>query len=184
MRAGPQLQSLNQPPHALPSIEEGRCLDHGKPLPGLKPLPVLLPATTGEGSTVQQDAGAGAPGHGGSGPGVEGSLSARTYFRQHHERLLMRTEEVRNFESAELAFLASCRLRKHFQQAATLTTKDAASQDPVRLAGADTNPPPRDREFKWLEAALEGTASQRLWLYVYNEPTCMKTMPLCTRARP
>jgi hypothetical protein len=149
-RSGHQLPSLNMPTPDLPPIDESKSLDKNAPLPEIKKLPI------GDGSSgVEGGAGAGAPGHGGSGPGVDGSVSARTYFREHRERMLMRGQAVRNFESAEIAFLASCRLRKHFTQVLAQEAQAAKEQAERanKLKTTDTQPAPALRSKKLAVAA-------------------------------
>jgi hypothetical protein len=166
LRGSGQLPSLEARAPSLPAIEEGAALAKHAPLPEMKKLPI------GDFADGNADhPGASAPGQGGSGPGVDGNVSARTYFREQRERMLIRGKEVRHYESAEIAFLASCRLRNHFtrelaeaQKAARKGEKGKRSQTPEgdavgnegSVEKAPPPPPPRDLQYKWLEAALEG----------------------------
>ena len=141
--------------------------DKSTPLPEIKKLPIAH----GEDAGGQSNDGQAVPSEtGGGGPGVDGSVSARTYFREHRERMLYRGQEVRNYESAEIAFLASCRLRNHFTQvvadqdaktaqevAKEVAQKKAAAQDAAATDIAELlpAPAPRDRQFRWLAAVLE-----------------------------
>ena len=168
-----QLPSLETRAPGLPAIEEGAAVAKLAPLPEMKKLPI------GESADAEADhPAASAPGHGGSGPGVDGNVSARTYFREQRERMLMRGKEVRLVESAEIAYLASCRLRNHFTRElaeaknAELAKKkvekkgrkpqapesDSAANDAT--VDEQTSWPPRDLQFKWLEAALEGHSTE------------------------
>ena len=136
-------------------------------MPEIKKLPIA--ASTDAGGEHGNDGRAGVPGAGGGGPGIDGSVSARTYFREHRERMLYRGQEVRNYESAEIAFLVSCRLRNHFTEvlaadarkaqagAKKPTAQDSAAQiaSATDAAALPPAPAPRDREFRWLAAALE-----------------------------
>lgn len=169
-----QLPSLEVPAPGLPSIEEGAAVAKLAPLPEMKKLPI-------ESENAEADhPGASAPGHGGSGPGVDGNVSARTYFREQRERMLMRGKEVRLVESAEIAYLASCRLRNHFtrelaeaknavlakkkmekkgrKSQAQATESDSAANDAIE--DEETSWPPRDLQYKWLEAALESHSTE------------------------
>eukprot|EP00960_Hanusia_phi_P071619 767594-Hanusia_phi.AAC.8 len=49
-------------------------------------------------------------GHGGAGPGVEGTLSARKYFREHRDRVMLREWQSRQDAYGDLAFLISLHL--------------------------------------------------------------------------
>ena len=191
-RSARHLQSLHQIPD-MPAIDEERALvsnsllcsaaestrlrpqtadtcgvflqDKSTPLPEIKKLPIAHSEDAGGQSNDGQ---AVASETGGGGPGVDGSVSARTYFREHRDRMLYRGQEVRNYESAEIAFLTSCRLRNHFSQVVAAedaktvqeAAKEAAQKKAAAQNAADTAellpaPAPRDRQFRWLTAALE-----------------------------
>ena len=111
--------------------------------------------------------------HGGGGPGLDGSVSARTYFREQRERMLLRGLQVRNYESAEIAYLASCRLRNHFTQQLESAVPSSVKNPSLNPASkkrdslvaldaqssasnnAHVRPPERDRQFNWLAVALK-----------------------------
>ena len=160
-----KLPSLDTRAPDLPAIDEGRVLAKHAPLPEMKKLPV--------GADVGGADGAGASERGGGGPGVDGNVSARTYFREQRERMLMRGKEVRHYESAEIAFLASCRLRNHFTRALAEAEAEATKKKTQKgkktktpeggSAGSEgagveeaALAPRRDLQYKWLEAALDG----------------------------
>ena len=167
-----KLPSLDARAPDLPAIDEGRALSKHAPLPEMKKLPIGADAGGADGAD-----GAGAPGHGGGGPGVDGNVSARTYFREQRERMLMRGKEFRHYESAEIAFLASCRLRNHFtrvlaeaeaeaakkkteKKGKKTKTPDGASAGSEGAAAEETTAPQRDLQYKWLEAALDGRCAE------------------------